>query len=89
MMSTARQLFQVISPGLFTTVQDRGRYGYQRYGVPVSGVMDPVAATIANLLVGNGDAAAVLECTVAVTGAGMPITTSRRVWLLFSVPSLW
>jgi antagonist of KipI len=91
MMTTASQLFQVISPGSFTTVQDRGRYGYQRYGVPVSGVIDPSAATIANLLVGNGDEAAVLECTVtgptlqvlapatvAVTGASMPVALNGR-----------
>ena len=26
--------------GLLTTVQDLGRRGYERYGVPVSGAMD-------------------------------------------------
>ena len=30
----------VHTAGLLTTVQDRGRYGYQRYGMPVSGAMD-------------------------------------------------
>ena len=27
----------VLNPGMLTTVQDMGRVGYQRFGVPVSG----------------------------------------------------
>ena len=54
----------VLSPGLLTTVQDMGRVGYQQFGVPVSGVMDPRAAAIANILVGNEEDEAVLECTM-------------------------
>ena len=55
---------EIIEPGLFTTVQDRGRYGYQRLGVPVSGAMDEFALRAANLLVGNDQGAACLEMTV-------------------------
>ncbi len=55
----------VIRPGLFTTVQDRGRWGHQGSGVPVSGAMDLVSHRVANLLVGNGDDAATLEVTLA------------------------
>ena len=55
---------QITEPGLFTTVQDRGRYGYQRLGVPVSGAMDEFALRAANLLVGNDEGAAGLEMTV-------------------------
>ncbi len=54
----------VVEPGLFTTVQDLGRYGFQRYGVPVSGAMDPFALRAANLLAGNDEGAAALEMTV-------------------------
>jgi antagonist of KipI len=54
----------VVKPGWFTTVQDLGRYGYQQYGVPVSGAMDQFACTVANRLVGNPDNAAVLEVTL-------------------------
>ena len=43
----------VESPGLFSTVQDKGRHGYQRYGIPPSGAMDEFALQIANILVGN------------------------------------
>ena len=54
----------VVEPGLFTTVQDLGRYGFQRYGVPVSGAMDSFALRAANLLAGNDEDAAGLEMTV-------------------------
>lgn len=54
---------KVVSPGLLTTIQDKGRYGFQASGVQVSGVMDSIAAELANALVGNGPEAAVLECT--------------------------
>ena len=49
----SRPVLQIRHPGILTTVQDRGRYGYQRYGVPVSGAMDQLALRAANLLVGN------------------------------------
>ena len=55
---------EILDPGLLTTVQDRGRYGYQRYGVPVSGAMDQFALRMANLMAGNGQDAAALEATV-------------------------
>jgi antagonist of KipI len=58
------EVLEIIQPGLLTTVQDRGRYGYQRYGVPVSGAMDSYALTVANLLVGNDEGAGALEMTV-------------------------
>lgn len=54
----------ILNPGLLTTVQDAGRIGYQAFGVSVSGVMDPRAMNIANILVGNDDNEAVLECTM-------------------------
>ena len=79
--------FEVLAPGMLTTVQDRGRYGYQRIGVPVSGAMDEFALRAANLLIGNYDGQAGLEMTVvgptvrfltdtwiAVTGADMSAT---------------
>ena len=56
--------FEILDPGLLTTVQDRGRYGYQRYGVPVSGAMGEFALRIANLMAGNDQEAAALEATV-------------------------
>jgi len=43
------------------TIQDLGRYGYQKLGVPVSGVMDDYSARLANFLVGNDENRALLE----------------------------
>ncbi len=54
----------VLNPGLLTTVQDQGRTGYQKFGVPVSGVVDPRSAALANILAGNPEGEAVLECTM-------------------------
>ena len=54
----------IVNPGMMTTVQDLGRVGYQQFGVSVSGVMCPRSAILANILVGNEDGEAVLECTM-------------------------
>ena len=58
-------MITVERPGLLTTVQDEGRWGYQALGVPVAGPMDPWSARVANRLVGNGPGAALLEVTLA------------------------
>ncbi len=82
---------RVLEPGLLTTVQDLGRPGYLRYGIPPSGPMDREAFILANRLVGNPDTAAGLECAligpklealdpclIAVTGAEMPVTVNNQ-----------
>jgi len=51
----------VLSPGLSTTVQDAGRIGFQRQGVPVSGALDRVALAAANIAVGNEPGTAAVE----------------------------
>ncbi|SEQ53539.1 biotin-dependent carboxylase uncharacterized domain-containing protein [Hyunsoonleella jejuensis] len=84
-------MVKVLSAGLYTTIQDNGRMGYQHYGVPVSGVMDSRAAAIANALVGNNQDAAVLEITmsgpklvfeidaaIAITGANMKASINKN-----------
>lgn len=63
-VSAARTL-TVLRPGLLTTVQDVGRWGYQHVGVPVAGAMDVASHRLANLLVGNPEDAATLEVTMA------------------------
>lgn len=55
---------RVEQPGMLTTVQDLGRIGHQRNGVPVGGAMDRLAHRVANLLVGNDETAASLEITL-------------------------
>lgn len=54
----------IVRPGLFTTIQDLGRFGHQVSGVPVSGPMDWQSHRIANALVGNEPGAALLEATL-------------------------
>ena len=54
----------VIRPGLQTTVQDLGRWGWQARGVPVAGPMDLWSHRVANALAGNPAVAATLEITV-------------------------
>lgn len=58
------EALEVLQPGALTTIQDRGRYGYQQYGVSVSGAMDKFALRVANLLVGNDDGEAAIEVTI-------------------------
>ena len=74
----------IADPGLFTTIQDKGRPYLRKYGIPVSGAMDWAAYQFANHLVGNKNTSPVLECTlkggsfkfdsravIAITGADM------------------
>lgn len=68
--------FKVIKPGMLTTVQDLGRWGYQSSGVPVAGAMDLPALRMGNAIVGNAENAAALEVTflgpeLAVVGEGL------------------
>jgi len=95
------EVFAILEPGAFTTVQDGGRYGYQQFGIPVSGALDMYSYLAANVLVGNSDNAAVLEITftgpkmevlsdaiVAVTGAEAPVLVNdapRPTWTSFEV----
>ncbi len=70
--------------GPLTSLQDRGRIGYQRFGVSPSGAMDRRALAVANALVGNPPETAAIEfmnlggaftaeggdCRLALAGAG-------------------
>jgi biotin-dependent carboxylase-like uncharacterized protein len=58
-------MISVEAPGLYSTVQDRGRPGYYAMGIPPSGAMDLFAHDVANALVGNMRDAATIECTFA------------------------
>ncbi len=54
---------KIYNPGLLTTIQDLGRFGYQQYGMPVSGAMDSYSLKLANILVGNKASEACFEAT--------------------------
>jgi len=85
------EIFKIKIPGPYSTVQDGGRYGYQRFGIPPTGALDHFAYSMANLLIGNPEGAAVVESTVvgpeieildevdlAVTGADAAITLNNK-----------
>ncbi len=69
--------FDIKSPGLATTVQDRGRTGHYNVGIPQSGSLDQYSAELGNALVGNTAKEAVLECTYL----GPALTTDQDVVL--------
>jgi len=58
-------VIEVEDAGRWTTVQDRGRPGFERFGIPPGGAADWFAAAVANRIVGNPQNAALLECTAA------------------------
>lgn len=60
-MSAAPWL-EVVSPGSYASVQDAGRRGWRRIGVPWAGVLDPRLMRVANALAGNDGGAPVVEC---------------------------
>lgn len=72
------------NPGILTTIQDEGRFGYQQFGVSPAGPMDTKSFRLANILAGNDCGEGALEMTfqgatlrfeeeniIAVTGADM------------------
>lgn len=86
-----------------STVQDLGRFGRSRYGLPVNGALDQHSARVANVLCGNDESAPLLEITaldfsctpstdvlVAVTGAPSDLTVDgvvRPQWEPLSIRS--
>jgi biotin-dependent carboxylase-like uncharacterized protein len=60
---------KILEPGLAAALQDCGRPGYQRFGVPVSGALDTVSLGVANILAGNAPCAAAIE----ILGAGLAL----------------
>ena len=84
-------VIQACGPG--TTIQDQGRFGWQKYGLGPAGAMDRQAQAVANALVGNGAGDAVIElalagarflveggsCRIAVAGAAMPLKIDGAV----------
>jgi len=82
---------EVIEVGGLATIQDSGRTGWRRFGVPCSGPMDAFAFRAANALAGNTPNDAVIEigwgditfralhdCVIAVAGVGYAL--SIYIW---------
>ena len=69
--------FKVLRAGFLTTLQDLGRFGYQKYGINVAGAMDTTSLRLANILVGNGEDEAALEITL--TGPTLEFNTDTLI----------
>lgn len=70
---------RVKNPGMFSTIQGLGRYGYSHLGISVSGAADRLSLRVANLLVGNDENAPALE--MALLGATLEFVEPRIVAL--------
>jgi biotin-dependent carboxylase-like uncharacterized protein len=70
-------IMRVLSPGFGATVQDRGRFGWRRFGVPPSGFMDEHAGSWANRVLDNPPSSPVLE--LVLQGASLEIL--QDVWI--------
>jgi KipI family sensor histidine kinase inhibitor len=78
--ANAHGAIEIVEAGPLTSVQDLGRHGYQSIGVTPGGVMDPIAAKVANRLLGNPDGHALLEC--AMLGPVLKFHRACRIALL-------
>ncbi len=89
-------MLEVVEAGGIATLQDAGRAGWRRYGVPLAGAMDRFAFEAANRLAGNEPQAAALEigagditlrarvdCLIAVTGAGFELSINQWTFPLW------
>lgn len=68
---------EVLSVGVGATIQDRGRPGWRRFGVPIGGAMDEHAASWANRLLDNPPGAPVVEMLLQ----GAKLVALRDVWI--------
>ncbi len=75
----------VLDPGFQTSVQDLGRRGYERFGVPAAGAMDRFALMAANRLAGNPLEAAGLEAA----GQGPTLRAEADCVVAAGGPGFW
>ena len=96
-------MFEVVNPGIMTTIQDLGRPGYRSIGIPLSGAADAFSLKVGNLLVGNNLGEAGLEILlyglqlralrrmiISVTGADLGITLNEEkipMWRTLEIES--
>jgi biotin-dependent carboxylase-like uncharacterized protein len=69
--------FEILDPGFGATLQDQGRPGWRRFGVPPGGAMDDHAATWANRLLDNSPGSPVIELLLQ----GAKLRARRELWL--------
>ncbi len=98
-------MLEVLDVSGLVTFQDSGRFGWQSFGVPISGAMDWFVQRAANILTGNPADSTVIEiglgeatfrakqnCVLAVTGAGYEVSNyiwTFPLWTSFFVRAGW
>ncbi len=91
-------MLKILKSGFYTTIQDKGRFGYRHIGVPVSGTMDQRASSLANAMLENQETDAVMEMTmtgptleflsgtfISITGANLSPTLNGSAIETYSV----
>ena len=81
----------ILKPGVQTTVQDIGRYGYSHFGISSSGAADLFSFRLGNIIVGNTEELAGIEMTllgadfqfnsdavIAITGSPFNLSLDRQ-----------
>jgi biotin-dependent carboxylase-like uncharacterized protein len=76
-MDSETPVLEVLAAGAGMTIQDLGRSGWKRFGIPPGGAMDLESARQANLLVGNKAGAPVVE--LLFTGAKFLVLSSSEL----------
>lgn len=85
---------EVIAAGAGASLQDAGRPGWRRFGVPWSGALDSRLMRIANRLAGQPDDAAVIECfdgglQLAARGGAVRLALAGHAACERGVPGRW
>ncbi len=86
-ITSVKLMLEIIEPGFLMTIQDAGRPGWARYGVPPSGPMDHAAFKAANQLVGNAPNTPALEITFI--GPTLRIWRRRLIAICGATFDLW
>ncbi|MDQ8193832.1 biotin-dependent carboxyltransferase family protein [Coraliomargarita sp. SDUM461004] len=70
-------MIEILACGSGLSLQDGGRHGWRRYGVPAGGAMDARSMALANTLLGNAPEAPLLE----IVQQGAKIQILQDMWL--------
>ncbi len=89
--------FRIIKKGLQSSIQDIGRFGFRKLGIPSSGALDPKSMRDANNIVGNPETYPVIEhtfyggiyefdasCLISITGANCNPTLNGNPLPMYS-----
>lgn len=79
MKSNPNVRIKILKSGIYTSIQDEGRYGYRYHAIPQSGCLDYLSSRLAQYLVGNNASSGIIECNI--TGASFEFLTDAKISL--------